>query len=132
VRGFDTNVLVGYLVKDDPRQAATVGRLIAEAAATEVSVFVSTIVLCETVWVLDAGYEYPKAAIAGAVEKLLLTQQFEFEERDHVWRALRRFRDGKGDFADYLIGVKNAAGGCDRTFTFDRALEGEEGFEVLR
>lgn len=72
-----------------------------------------------------------KPKSADAIEKLLLTQQFEFEERDNVWCALKRFREGKADFSDYLIGEKNLANGCDRTTTFDKALRGEGGFEVL-
>jgi predicted nucleic-acid-binding protein len=131
VRGFDTNVLVRYLVKDDPGQAAIVDRLIVEAVAEETAIYLNTIVLCETVWVLEAGYEYARDEIAGAIEKLLLTQQFEIEARDMVWRALKRFSDRKGDLADYLIGETNRANGCARTSTFDRALGDEEEFEFL-
>ncbi|MBI2071584.1 MAG: type II toxin-antitoxin system VapC family toxin [Gemmatimonadetes bacterium] len=131
MRGFDSNVLVRYLVKDDPGQAAIVDRLIAETVAHDAVVFLNTIVLCEAVWVLASGYDYSRHEIADAIEKLLLTQQFEFEERENVWRALKRFRDRKADFADYLIGEKNLSNGCDRTSTFDRALKDEDGFELL-
>jgi predicted nucleic-acid-binding protein len=118
-------------VKDDPGQAAIAARLVAEAVDDDVSIYINVIVLCEAVWVLESGYEYPKAVVADALEKLLLTQQFELEARDQVWRGLRRYRVGKGDFADYLIGERNLADGCARTSTFDRALRNEEGFEVL-
>jgi predicted nucleic-acid-binding protein len=131
VTGFDTNVLVRYLVRDDADQEAVVFRLITDAAESGVSVYLNKVVVCETVWVLESAYEYPKDTIADVLEKLLLTQQFEFEERDHVWRSLRRYRDGKADLADYLIGETNHAAGCDDTATFDRALRGEDGFTVL-
>ena len=129
--GFDTNVLVRYLVKDDADQAAIVSRLITDAAESDVSVYLNKVVVCETVWVLESAYEYPKDVIADVLEKLLLTQQFEFEERDHVWRSLRRYREGKADLADYLIGETNQAAGCEETATFDRALRGEDGFALL-
>ena len=131
MKGFDTNVLVRYLVKDDPEQATIVAKLIVEAAETEAPIYLDMIVLCETVWVLESGYDYAKDTIADVLEKLLLTQQFELEERDQVWRALRRYRAGKGDLADYLIGESNLAADCERTVTFDRALLEEHGFEVL-
>ena len=131
MRGFDTNILVRYLVKDDPGQAAIVDRLIAETVAEDGAIFLNTIVLCETVWVLGTGYDYSTGEIADAIEKLLLTQQFAFEERENVWQALKRFREGKADFADYLIAEKNLSNGCDRTSTFDRALKDEDGFEFL-
>lgn len=131
MRGVDTNVLVRYLVKDDPEQAAIVDRLISETVAEGTVIFLNHIVLCETVWVLGTGYDCSRAVIADAFEKLLLTQQFEFQERANVWDAMRRFRDGKADFADYLIGENNLSSGCDRTRTFDGGLRGEDGFELL-
>ena len=129
--GFDTNVLVRYLVRDDADQAAVVSRLITDAAESGAPVYLNKVVVCETVWVLESAYEYPKDVIADVLEKLLLTQQFEFEERDHTWRSLRRYRQGRADLADYLIGETNHAAGCDETVTFDRALRGEDGFTVL-
>ena len=131
MRGFDTNVLVRYLVKDDPAQAVAVDRVIAEAVASDEAVYLNQIVLCEAVWVLGSGYGYERDTVAEAVEKLLLTQQFEVEGRESVWRALGRFRQGRADLADYLIGERNRAAGCGRTSTFDQGLEGEEGFELL-
>ena len=124
-------MLVRYLVRDDPDQAAIVERLVTEVATAEETVHLDTIVLCETVWVLESGYGYAKAAIADALDKLLLTQQFEIEGRDDVWRALSRFKNGGADFADSLIGEKNRSNGCLSTCTFDQALQGEEGFEIL-
>ena len=131
--GFDTNVLVRYLVRDDADQGAVVLRLITDAAESGVSVYLNKVVVCETVWVLESAYEYPKDTIADVLEKLLLTQQFEFEERDQVWRSVLLYAstDGAADLADYLIGETNHAAGCDDTTTFDRALKGEVGFTVL-
>ncbi len=129
--GFDSNVLVRYLVRDDADQAAVVSRLITDAAEGGVSVYLNKVVVCETVWVLESAYGYPKDTIADVLEKLLLTQRFEFEERDHVWRSLRRYREGRADLADYMIGEANHASGCEETATFDRALKGEGGFTVL-
>jgi predicted nucleic-acid-binding protein len=131
VKGVDTNLLVRYLLEDDPDQAAIVDRLIRDTVAEGTVVFLNHIVLCETVGVLGTGYDCSRAVIADAFEKLLLTRQFEFEERGNVWDALRRFRDGKADFADYLIEEKNLSSGCDPTRTFDQGLRGEDGFELL-
>jgi predicted nucleic-acid-binding protein len=131
VKGFDTNLLVRYLVRDDPAQASVVERVIANAAESDESIFLDAIVLCEAVWVLESAYEIDRPSIADALEKLLLTEQFEIDRREVVWKALHRFKAGKGDFADYVIGESNILIGCDTTQTFDRALRGERDFEVL-
>jgi predicted nucleic-acid-binding protein len=33
----------------------------------------------------------------------------------------RRYGMGPGDFADYVLGLRNQAAGCGTTLTFDRA-----------
>lgn len=131
MKGLDTNVLVRYLVKDEPRQAARAVDLIRTASRRGEACFLNQIVLCELVWVLETAYRYSRKTIADVVEKILLTEEFDVEDRDVVWAALARYREQPGDFADYLIGRKNLAHGCDRTFTFDRVLSGDPDFELL-
>jgi predicted nucleic-acid-binding protein len=131
MKGFDTNLLVRLLVKDDPSQAAVVARVIEDAASSDDTILLNPIVLCETVWVLESAYGLSKDVIGDVLEKILLTQEFEVDRREVVWKALHRYRTGKGDFADYVIGESNLLIGCDATLTFDRSLKGEAGFELL-
>lgn len=129
--GFDTNLLVRLLVGDDPAQAAKVDALVHECLDADETILLNGIVLCETVWVLESAYGHSRNVVGEVLEKILLTRQLEVEDRDAVWRALGRFRKGRADFADYLLGERNSALGCRRTATFDRTLEGEEGFVLL-
>ena len=80
---------------------------------------------------LEAAYGYSKSEIGDVLQKLLLTKQFELEDRDAVWAALDTYRKGPADFSDYLIGEKNSNHGCDRTATFDRSLKNHPAFRVL-
>jgi predicted nucleic-acid-binding protein len=72
-----------------------------------------------------------KATINGMLEKILVTKQLEVELKDVVRQAVHDYREGKGDFADYLIGRINQAQGCVYTTTFDRALRKTPAFAVL-
>lgn len=119
--GLDTNVLVRYLVQDDPVQSKKAGALIDRAAAQGTVMFINQIVLCELVWVLGSGYGYANPAVAEVIEKILLGRQFEFEKKDQVWTALAGFKTGRADFADCLIGAMNEKAGCESTLTFDRS-----------
>ena len=56
---------------------------------------------------------------------------FLVEESESVRQALDRFREGKADLADYLIGIRGQSLGARTTFTFDKALRAEEGFSWL-
>ncbi len=127
--GLDTNVLVRYLVRDEPSQAELARRTIATSADR---LFVGTTLLCELVWVLDATYGFDRATIIETLERLLMTAEFEVEDKDLVLAALEDFRTSKADFADCLIGRRNRSAGCVETITFDRDLKGLPGFRLLR
>ena len=127
--GLDTNVLVRYFTRDDPRQFRAAARLFEEIAQT--GGFVNVIVLCELAWVLESAYGLGREAIANVFRTLLDTAQLSIEDRDLVARAVDEFREGKAGLSDYLVGVKNRAAGCDVTVTFDRALRASEAFRVL-
>jgi predicted nucleic-acid-binding protein len=129
--GLDTNVLVRYLTQDDPAQYAKAAAFINAAADRGERFVVNTAVLCELVWVLATAYDYSRDDIAGALEQIFSTAEFEVERLDDARRALRDFRDTKGDFSDALIGRINRSLGAQHTISFDRSLKGLETFRVL-
>ncbi len=129
--GIDRNVLVRFLVEDDPRQVERASRFLAESRAKGELVHISVIVLCETAWVLRSAFARPKGAILDAIEQLLRADLFRVEAEDAVRRALETCRGGKGDFADHLIAQLNLAKGCRSTMTFDHSLRGVPGFTGL-
>jgi predicted nucleic-acid-binding protein len=126
---LDTNVLIRYLTSDDPAQAAKAAKVIDHAAPA--SLFLSAIVLCEMVWVLESGYGYTHSDIALTLAQILRTAQFEFENKELLWAATNDYETGKGDFSDHLIARAAESRGCQHTFTFDRALRNNRLFRLL-
>jgi len=127
VTGLDTNVLVRYLVRDEPAQAARATR---ELERDE-RFLVDGIVLCELVWVLETGYGFSRRDIAATIEKVLATAQFEIESKDLAAAALADFRRSAADFSDCLLGRRNRTAGAPETVTFDRGLGRLDGFRLL-
>lgn len=130
-RGIDTNVLVRYLTQDDPVQARRANAIIEGTLAKRGSCYLSIVVLCEIAWVLRGAYRFGKNAVLLALDRILETAGFLVEDRDLVREALEEFRRGRGDFADYVMGVRNRAAGCSTTVTFDRSLGGSKLFSLL-
>jgi predicted nucleic-acid-binding protein len=131
MRGLDTNVLVRYLTRDDEPQWQRADQYIQEALAANETCFISTIVLCELVWVLRSAYRLPRADLITTLEKILRANRFDFENKVAAWEAFKQFQQGKADFSDYLIGQINQQAGCTETVTFDAKLQGEKGFHLL-
>jgi len=127
VTGVDTSVLLRYLVRDEPTQAARAARELERGERF----LVGSIVLCEVVWVLETGYGFSRRDIAVTLERILATAQFEIEAKDLALAALDDFRRSTADFSDCLLGRRNRAAGAAETVTFDRSLKGLEGFRLL-
>jgi predicted nucleic-acid-binding protein len=125
---LDTNVLVRYLVQDDPVQCALTNQIIER----EENLFLSCIVICELVWVLDVAYHAKKKEIATVLEKILLTRQFQIEDKDDVWMALSDYSKSDADFSDCLIGRKNQTLGCEFTASFDKKATELHTFQLLK
>jgi predicted nucleic-acid-binding protein len=132
VIALDTNVLVRFLVEDDPKQSAAAASLINRVIADGETFFVSDVVVCEMVWVMSVSYDIGRKEIAGALRNLLRARHVTFRAVDQLIRALEAYEAGKGDFADYLIREHARAVDCDQVATFDRVLLRESGFLAVR
>ena len=127
---LDTNVLVRFLVKDDEVQTRRVVGLMKRAQERNEVLYVSEVVLCELVWVLETSYGVGREEIAANMAKLLRARQLGFRNADLVARALDAYQIGRGDFADYLIREDALLAGADVVATFDKALLRDRGFRL--
>jgi predicted nucleic-acid-binding protein len=132
VIGLDTNVIVRYLVQDEPRQSAAATRFFERTISPDNPGFITGIALCEVVWVLVECYSADRARIRSVLEGLLTSKQLAIEDPDAVWKALRAWDASAADFSDALIGQIVAARGGGKTVTFDRAAAKLPGFELLQ
>jgi predicted nucleic-acid-binding protein len=129
---LDTNVLVRYLVEDDQKQSRRAARLVETALADDEPLFISDIVVCETVRVLASAYGFSRAEIVDVLGSLLRAKSVVFSSTDRLSSALEAYRRGKGDFADYLIREQAHTHGADQVATFDKPLLKEPGFVAPR
>ncbi len=117
--GIDTNVLVRYLVQDEPQQAAKATKLM-ESFTNEAQGFISITVLLETTWVLERAYKVGRYDIGQVINTLLRTSALEIQDADQVHLAVRRFEMATCGFADCLLVEQGRANGCHHTVTFDK------------
>ena len=128
--GIDTNVLVRYIMQDDPKQAAVATRWI-ESLTVESPGFVPLVVIVELGWVLEGAYSLDRNQLAEAFEALLRAKEIVIEQAAVVWNAVRTFGAGNADLADALIERSATSAGCDRTVTFDRGAAKHCGMALL-
>ena len=118
--GLDTNILVRYLAQDDPVQSPKATALIERQLTEEAPGFVSVVAMAETSWVLERLYHLGDGAIAAAIERMLQTDVLVIESEQEVFTAMIALKEGRGSFADALIGALGGKAGCSHTVTFDQ------------
>ncbi len=116
---IDTNVVVRFLVNDDPEQAQRARRLIESE-----DVFLLTTVLLETEWVLRVAYKRPGARLLEMLRAFLGLPRVIAQDLRVAVTALEWAEHGM-DFADalHLAGCSS----CDAFATFDRDLSNTAG-----
>lgn len=129
--GLDTNVLVRYLAQDDPLQSARATAFIEQHLTEREPGFISIVAMAEMVWVLERAYHLAGAEIAAAVERTLQADLLVVESEQEVFTAMIALKEGRGAFADALIGVLGTKAGCTHTVTFDRKAARLPYFEPL-
>ena len=128
---LDTNILVRLVLHDDEAQARAVERVLIRARREERHLFVADVVLCELVWVLTRRVGISRAEIADTLDRILRTELFVVADSVQVETALEAYREGRGDFADYLMRAQAEAAGATEVITFDRALKNERAFRIV-
>ena len=116
--GLDTNVLVRYIMQDDPKQSPKATRLIERLTSDEPG-FVPLVAVVELVWVLSSSYGLNRDQLSEALDLLLRSKELIIDRADLVLLAQRGFAQGGADFADCLIERIARAQGCSATMTFD-------------
>ena len=128
--GLDTNVLVRYIMQDDPKQSPMAPALMGSLDADNPG-FVTLVSVVELYWVLTSCYDLTGSQVKQALEVLLRTKQIIVDQADQVLKALRVFHEGKADFADCLIERTASSAGCAKTMTFDVGAAKHAGMTLI-
>lgn len=127
--GLDTNVVIRYLVQDDPEQAAMASMVI-DALTEKNPGFLSLVTVVELHWVLRRAYKITAARTAELIEGLLDARELRVERASVVRAAVTTSRRGP-DFADAVIAELGRAAGCEHTVTFDQRAAQADGMRLL-
>lgn len=129
--GIDTNVLVRFILDDDPVWSAAAAKFMNETITSENQGYINLLTLAEIVGALKKEARFDRVKLTAVIEALLQSENLVLADVDLVVRALERFRSGNADFADYLIAELNSANGAEPTITIDKRAARNEAFLQL-
>ena len=100
---LDANVLLRFLTGSPPELAERAAGLLQTAQRGEISLRVHSVVVAETVWVLESFYGYSREEISGVLVPLLEHPGLRVEGVRTVVRALGAMAENNVDFVDALL-----------------------------
>jgi predicted nucleic-acid-binding protein len=128
VIAVDTNILVRYLVQDDPAQGRIATRFLERELSLDNQGFVTVVAVLELDWVLRTQYGFSPQIVADTILGLMSSPDLVFENSDAIKTALD-FQHG--DLADNILHETGAANACTKTVTFDKKFARLERVELL-
>lgn len=115
----DTNVFVRHLTGDPADLAARATSYLRSGA----QLFVTDLVVAETVYVLESFYEAPRGQVAEAVRSLLAMPSVASIDVALLLRAIEVYETNRLDFAEaYLVACAESTG-VNRVASFDRSID---------
>jgi predicted nucleic acid-binding protein len=116
---IDTNVLVRHLTGDPEEMAARATAYL----ATESELFLTDLVVAETVYVLESFYETPRAQIGNSIRSLLGFKSVVCVDAALLLRAIEVYETDRLDFAEaYLVACAESTG-ITKIASFDRSTD---------
>ena len=97
---LDTNVILRFLLADDPSQSPKARALFEFAQAGRLALFVSHVTLAEASWVLLSYYDFERPELARTLRALVLHEGVEVADSAVLLDAFDRFGRINVDFID--------------------------------
>ena len=113
--GLDTNVILRFITRDDEGQWQRTHDLMGRHEGETEELYISDLALCEVAWVLRSSYKYTKTEQVEELAMLSEVEEFKFSDRAIFKQAIELYKNGKADFSDYFIILKNKQVGCEYT-----------------
>lgn len=115
----DTNILVRHLTGDPADMAARATAFLAEAE----ELYLTDLIVAETVYVLESFYEAPHDQVATAMRSLVSMRSVVTVDPALLLRAIEVYETDRLDFAEtYLVACAESTG-VGRVASFDRSID---------
>jgi predicted nucleic-acid-binding protein len=119
---LDANVLVRFLVQDDPKQSTAATALFEKAERHEVVLHLDGLTVAETVYVLIGRYGQRRSDVVNVLLAIIQNAGVETSEQEIVMAALQRFGAMNVDFPDAWLAARAAQLGR-QVASFDRDFD---------
>ncbi|HSE83650.1 MAG TPA: type II toxin-antitoxin system VapC family toxin [Thermodesulfobacteriota bacterium] len=116
---LDTNVILRYLLSDDPEQSPRSEALMEKLESGKEGAELPPVVITELVWTLNKFYKVPRSEISEKLTRILGFRGVVSPEKKLVSEALALYNQSRADFVDCFLAAKSRREGIT-VYSFDK------------
>ncbi len=108
---LDTNIILRFLLKDDPQLFQAVEPLFLQVEQGDLEIYIHPIIIAELIWTLESYYEYSKKKITEVMLQLVEAKGVVVPDKEIIIGAIQDYKEKNVDFIDaYLVQYANKQG----------------------
>lgn len=116
---LDTSLLIRYFSGDNPHKADRCEKLFQRAKAGHLTLWVSPLVIAETVWVLSKKYLMSRTDLGEKIRRLLNTSHILCDEAPLMLAAVNLYESSAMSFIDAYHAIVLPARGISELYSYD-------------
>lgn len=120
---LDTNILLRFLLNDDPARAPRARQLLAAIARGEQRAWMTDLVVFEVVFTLQRRYRFSRSAIASSVAPLLQLEGIDLPARDRWPEVFDLYLNSPLGIADCYHVVQMRRQGVTELYSWDTEFD---------
>jgi len=125
----DTNVILRFLLKDNPAQLEQAKKWFKQAENGTIKLIVSPVVVAESCFVLESFYKVKRNEIADKFQVLLATRWLKVETRSALLGMWDYYKIGLHFVDSFLTTLAKEAGG--KVLSFDKRLISKASKQII-
>jgi predicted nucleic-acid-binding protein len=115
----DSNIIIRFITKDDPKKAEICRRLIEREMDSE-NLLLSDMAVAEIIWVLESVYKLKKDEIKEKIEAILNSKGLNFQNKNLLSEAIIIYSTYNIDFIDAYQSVLMQQNDIDTVYSYDK------------
>lgn len=118
----DSNVVIRFLTKDDPKKAESCRKLIEKELGSD-NLLLSDLAIAEIIWVLESVYKLKKDEIKEKTEAILNSKGLNFQNKNLLSEAIIVYSTYNVDFIDAYQAVLMQHADINTIYSYDRDFD---------
>lgn len=116
---LDTNIILRYLIWDEPKKARRCELLFKKAVDGEELLYTTTLVITEVIWTLEKTYKLARSEIVALVQRILNTPNIDLDEKDILLAAIGLYELKTIDFIDAYNAITMESKNINSIYSYD-------------